>query len=161
METPVNRVVIDEYEAGADLPARAIAGLTRAELLAHPIPGTWSVQEVVLHLMDSDLVGSDRMKRVIAEPGSTLLAYDETRWVQNLGYDQADTKSACEVFRLNRKMTAAILRRLPDEAFQRTGTHTERGHETLEKLVKDYVVHLHHHLKFVAQKREKLGKPMV
>ena len=156
----MNRTLIDEYEAGADLPARAIAGLTREELLAHPIPGTWSVQEVVLHLMDSDLVGSDRMKRVIAEPGSTLLAYDETRWAASLGYDQADVKTACEVFRLNRQMTAAILRRLPDEAFQRTGTHTERGIETLEMLVKDYIAHLNHHLKFVVVKREKLGKPM-
>jgi hypothetical protein len=156
----VNRTLIDEYEAGADLPAQAMAGLTREELLAYPIPGTWSVQEVILHLMDSDLVGSDRMKRVIAEPGATLLAYDETRWVQSLGYDQADVKAACEVFRLNRKMTAAILRRLPDEAFQRTGTHTERGVETLEMLVKDYIGHLDHHLKFVVAKREKLGKPM-
>ena len=156
----MNRTLIDEYEAGADLPAQAIAGLTREELLAHPIPSTWSVQEVVMHLMDSDLVGSDRMKRVIAEPGATLLAYDETRWVQNLGYDHADTKTACEMFRLNRKITAAVLRRLPDEAFQRTGTHTERGVETLEMLVKDYITHLHHHLKFVVAKREKLGKPM-
>ena len=156
----MDRKLIDEYEAGADLPSRAIAGLTREQLLAHPVPGTWSVQEVVMHLMDSDLVGSDRMKRVIAEPGPTLLAYDETRWVQNLGYEHADTKSACEVFRLNRKMTAAILRRLPDAAFQRTGTHTERGVETLEMLVQDYIAHLNHHLKFVVAKREKLGKSM-
>ena len=83
----MDRTLIDRYEADGDLPAKAIAGLTRDELLAHPIPGTWSVQEVVMHLMDSDLVGSDRMKRVIAEPGSTLLAYDENRWVKHLGYE--------------------------------------------------------------------------
>jgi DinB superfamily len=156
----VDRALIDEYEAGADLPAKAIAGLTREELLAQPVPGTWSVQEVVVHLMDSDLVGSDRMKRVIAEPHPTLLAYDENLWIKHLGYDQADTQMACDVFRLNRKMTAAILRRLPDGAFERTGTHTERGVESLARLVKDYVEHLNHHLKFVREKRQKLGKPM-
>jgi len=64
------------------------------------------------------------------------------------------------VFRLNRKMTAAILRGLPDEAFGRTGTHTERGVESLERLVHDYIDHLHHHLKFVREKRVTLGKPL-
>ena len=156
----MDRTLIDRYEADGELPAQAIAGLTRDELLARPIPGTWSVQEVVMHLMDSDLVGSDRMKRVIAEPGSTLLAYDENKWVKHLGYDDSDVKAACDVFRLNRKMTAAILRRLPDEVFRQSGTHTERGVETLEVLVKDYIEHARHHMKFVREKRARLGKPM-
>jgi uncharacterized damage-inducible protein DinB len=156
----VNRDLVDQYEADGDLPSRAIAGLTPDELLARPIPGTWSVQEVVMHLMDSDLVGSDRMKRVIAEPSSTLLAYDENLWVKNLGYHDQDVTTACELFRLNRKMTAAILRRLPDAAFARQGNHTERGIESLEMLVEGYVEHARHHMKFVQEKRIKLGKPM-
>jgi hypothetical protein len=156
----VNRALIDQYEAGGDLPAKAVAGLTRDELLTRPVPGTWSVQEVVLHLMDSDLVGSDRMKRVIAEPGATLLAYDENRWVKHLGYDKLDPALACEVFRLNRKMTAAILRQLPDAVFTQTGNHTERGIESLELLVADYIGHLAHHMKFAREKRAKLGKSL-
>ena len=156
----MNRDLIEQYEADGHLPAQAIAGLTRDEMLAHPIPGTWSVQEVILHLMDSDLVGSDRMKRVMAEPNPTLLAYDENLWVKHLGYNGLDPALACEIFRLNRRMTAAMLRQQPDAAFARTGNHTERGIESLELLVKDYNEHLHHHLRFVRAKREKLGKPM-
>ena len=30
----------------------------------------------------------------------------------------------------------------------------------LVELVKDYIEHLHHHLRFVREKRAKLGKPM-
>jgi hypothetical protein len=156
----VNRALIDQYEADGELPTKAMAGLTRDEMLAHPIPGTWSVQEVILHLLDSDLVGSDRIKRVIAEPTPTLLAYDENLWIKHLGYNSLDAGTACEVFRLNRKITAAILRQLPDEAFRRTGNHTERGIESLQMLVEGYIEHLQHHLKFVRAKREKLGKPM-
>ena len=47
-----------------------------------------------MHLLDSDLVASDRMKRVIAEPNPTLLAYDENLWVKNLSYDQARPQSS-------------------------------------------------------------------
>jgi len=129
-------------------------------MLAAPTPGAWSVQEVILPLMDSDLVGSDRMKRVIAEPSPTLLAYDENLWVKHLGYDGLDPAMACELFRLNRKMTVTMLRQQPDTAFSRTGNHTERGIESLEVLVNGYIEHLHHHLQFVRAKREKLGKPM-
>jgi hypothetical protein len=156
----VNRSLIDQYEAGATLPAKAIDGLSKAELNALPIAGTWSVQQVILHLMDSDLVGSDRMKRVISEPNPTLYAYDENLWAKNLSYPQLDPKTAVEIFRLNRVMTASILRSVPDAAFARTGNHTERGVESLQVLVEGYIEHLAHHLKFVREKRIKLGKPM-
>jgi hypothetical protein len=154
----VDRTLIDRFEAGADLPAKAIAGLSRADLNAVPVPGMWSIQQVVLHLMDSDLVGADRMKRVIAEPNPTLLAYDENLFVKNLHYSELDPQLACEIFRLNRQMFASLLRLLPDEAFQRTGNHTERGRESLAQLVQIYVEHLEHHLKFVREKRVRLGK---
>jgi hypothetical protein len=156
----MDRTLIERYAAGAAVPAQAIAGLTEAELGARPVPGAWTIRQIVMHLYDSDLIGSDRMKRVIAEDEPTLLAYDETRFADRLFYDKQDLKTACEVFRLNRLLTAALLRNLPDEAFARAGTHTERGRETLEDLVKDYADHLDHHVKFLREKRRLLGKPL-
>jgi hypothetical protein len=154
----MNRKLIDQYEADGVIPAKAIQGLSTAELNAIPIPGKWSIQQVILHLLDSDLVGTDRMKRVIAEDKPTLLAYNETLFTKNLGYDRLDPALACEIFRLNRKMTAAILRNVPDAAFERNGNHTERGWETLAELVEGYIEHLHHHMKFIDEKRAKLEK---
>lgn len=156
----MDRTLIDRYAAGADVPGRAIQGLAPADLNAYPVPGTWSIQQIVLHLLDSDLVGSDRMKRVVAEENPTLRAYDETAFAKNLHYDKLDPALACETFRLNRLMTAAVLRLLPDVAFERAGMHTERGRETLGELVKTYVEHLDHHMKFVKDKRRLLGKPL-
>lgn len=156
----MDRALIERYVAGATGPAAALRGLTAEELNAFPVPGTWSVQQVVLHLMDSDLIGSDRMKRVIAEESPTLLAYDETAFSKRLFYETLDPWMACEIFRLNRLQTGAILRKLPDAAFARAGNHTERGRETLEELVKGYADHLDHHMKFVKEKRRALGKPL-
>ncbi len=156
----MNRELIDRYAEGADLPAKAIVGLDRGDLLAHPIPGTWSIQQIILHLMDSDLIGSDRMKRVAAEDRPSLIGYDESAFAALLGYEHLSVQTAVEIFRLNRELTAAILRRLPDSAFARVGRHSERGDETLEQLLGTYVEHLHHHLAFVRQKRSLLGKPL-
>jgi hypothetical protein len=155
----MDRAQIERYAAGATVPAGAVRGLSPQELNAFPVPGTWSIQQVILHLMDSDLIGSDRMKRVIAEDSPTLLAYNETAFSKRLYYETLDPVMACEVFRLNRLLTAAILRKLPDGAFARAGNHTERGHETLEDLVQGYADHLDHHMKFIKEKRRALGKP--
>jgi hypothetical protein len=156
----VNRELIEKYAAGADVPARAIEGLSREQLLAFPVPGTWSIQQIILHLMDSDLIAADRMKRVAAEDHPTLIGYNETAFAKNLAYEEVSAQDAAEIFRLNRRMTAELLRRLPDTAFKRTGLHNERGEVTLEQLVDTYTGHLDHHVKFLKEKRKLLGKPL-
>jgi uncharacterized damage-inducible protein DinB len=60
---------IDAYAGQADGLGKWIDGLTEDELSAHPVEGRWSVRELVVHMYDSELVGADRMKRVIAMQG--------------------------------------------------------------------------------------------
>ena len=155
----MDRTLIEKYAAGASVPGEAIRGLTAAELNAFPVPGTWSIQQIIIHLMDSDLIGSDRMKRVAAENAPPqLIGYDETAFAKNLHYEKLDPVQACEVFRINRLLTATVLRNLPDAAFARHGMHSERGRETLEELVESYTEHVDHHMKFIKEKRRLLGK---
>jgi hypothetical protein len=154
----MNRNSVEEYARGLGLIQYAIDGLTAAELASRPGPGDWSIAQVVIHLMDSDLVGADRMKRVIAEENPTLLAYDENKWAKHLFYEEQSLETAVTIFDLNRRQMAAILRRLDDAAFARSGRHTERGVETLAQLVNDYAEHLDHHLRFVYEKRQRLGR---
>lgn len=156
----MDRAVIEQYAKGAEEMTRAIGGLSREEMNAHPVAGTWSIQQIVMHMMDSDLIASDRMKRIIAEENPLIIGYDETRFAERLGYDQADAKTACQIFALNRQMTAAMLRALPDEAFNRSGVHNQAGKITLAQMVKGYHDHLQHHMKFLLQKRALLGKPL-
>ncbi len=155
----MDRTLIEKYAAGAEVPREAIEGLSTAELNGFPVPGTWSIQQIVLHLMDSDLIASDRMKRIIAEDSPTITAYDESAFSRRLHYDKLDVHLACETFRLNRLLTAQLLRTLPNADFERTGNHTERGRISLVDLVRSYTDHLTHHLKFIHQKRGLLGKP--
>ncbi len=150
--------LIQQYLAGADALGPAIAGLSADDLNAHPIPETWSIRQIVLHVMDADLVTSERMKRVIAEENPPLIGFDESAFARNLFYESLDVELAAELFAKNRRMTAEILRRLPESAFARYGTHSERGRVTLGELVLVMVGHLEHHLRFVAEKRRLLGK---
>src|SRR6185312_14269373 len=94
--------LIEEYQKGGDDLKMAVRRLERDDLIAHPIPETWSIQEIVIHLLDSDLVITDRMKRVIAEEKPSLLAFDENRWTKYLEYNQQSVEDALVIFEANR-----------------------------------------------------------
>src|SRR5437588_11077478 len=97
----MDRSLIDQYENGGEKLRQASRGLTREDLLAVPVPGTWSIQQIVLHLMDSDLIAADRMKRVIAEDNPTLIGFDETKFAKNLHYEEQSAADAATIFDLN------------------------------------------------------------
>lgn len=154
----MDRTMIERYAAGARVPLQWIEGLSREELNATPVAGKWSVQQVVLHVLDSDLIATHRMRRMVAEENPLLLAYDETLFAVNLFYERMEARRACELFALNREFTVEMLRMLPDAAFERTGVHNQRGKITLAQTVESYVRHVEHHGGFVAEKRRVLGK---
>lgn len=156
----MEREIIDRYEHGGEKLRQAVAGLTREDLHAFPVPGKWSIQQVVIHLLDSDLILAGRMKCVIAEDNPTLIGFDENKFVQRLHYEFQSAEDAVAVLALNRKIFAEVLRRLQPEDFSRKGTHNQRGVLTLAQLLEHAVEHLDHHLKFVYDKREQLGKLM-
>ncbi len=156
----MDRSAIEKIESGGDRLKASIKGLGEKELRAFPVPGTWSVQQIVIHLVDSDLVITDRIKRIIAEENPILQGVNETLWSNNLHYHEQSAEDAVALLTLNRRQIARVLRELPDSAFDRTGTHTDRGSMKLSEFVGFYEQHLVHHLKFIHEKREKLGKPI-
>jgi hypothetical protein len=150
--------LIDQFEQGGAKVKAAIAGLSREELLAAPVPGRWSTQQVVIHLQDSDAVAIDRMRRIAAEELPLIIAYDENLFVQNLFYDEQSAADAAELIDLGRRQWARALRKLPEAAFERAGIHSARGRVTLADQLEMYTKHLERHLEFVAEKRKALGK---
>lgn len=154
--------LLPHYVGQADALHHAVRGLSHANLVALPSKGdaslgTWTIKEVVVHVWHSDLAATHRMTRVAAEDKPLLIAYDESAFVRTLRYNEVDTHTVCELFKLNRLHTGEMLKRLPDEAFARTGVHNQRGTVSLGDLVGMYVQHVEHHLGFIARKRAALG----
>ncbi|MCG3124214.1 MAG: hypothetical protein GIKADHBN_02666 [Phycisphaerales bacterium] len=149
---------ITRFIGGADIVSKITAGLTRDELTAFPVPGSWSLQQLCVHLLDSDLIAVHRMKRIVAEEAPLLISYDETAFASGLFYHDLDIGRVAELFRLNRLHMGEILQRLPPDAFNRFGIHNQRGKVTLREMVDLYVHHVEHHLKFANEKLAKLGR---
>lgn len=153
--------LIDRFEYGGRLLMLAVEGLAPEQGRERVGPGTWSISEVVAHMLDSDLVGTERMKRVIAEENPTLQAYDENAWIDRLDSRSMPMDEAAALFAANRKWMARVLRNCTEADFARPGQHTEDGPKTLAKLLAGYVGHLDGHLRFLYGKRGALGAGVV
>jgi uncharacterized damage-inducible protein DinB len=156
----MNRNLIDHYQAGSDKLRRAVAGLSREQLQARPGPGAWSIQEVIVHLADSDAISIDRMKRIVAEDNPSLLYADESAYNDKLHPHEQDLADTLTLLEVGRRQWARVLRLLPDEAFERKGIHNRKGEVTLGQLVADYVTHVDDHLKFIHGKLANLGRTL-
>jgi uncharacterized damage-inducible protein DinB len=154
----MDRNLIEKFAASGEELTAALRGLTRADLLATPGPGAWSIQQLVIHLADSDAITIDRMKRILTEDNPPILNADETAYVRELHCDEQSAEDAALLFAVGRRQFARVLRKLPDAAFACAGTHNLRGKLTLGDLVAVCVGHLEHHLRFLHAKRERLGK---
>jgi uncharacterized damage-inducible protein DinB len=156
----MDRQLIEEYVACSGRLRQAVAGLSQEELTSRPGPGDWSILELVIHLTDSDCIAIDRMKRMLTEDEPPLLYADETAYVRQLATHEQSLEDALLLFEVGRRQFARVLRALPDEAFERRGLHNRRGVLTVGGTVKDYIKHVDDHLKFLAEKRGRLGKPL-
>ena len=149
--------LIEEYLTGAGLLRRAVSGMTRDQLLARPIPGEWSTQEVVCHVADYEPIYADRMKRVIALEEPELLKGDPQLFAARLAYDHRDIEEELAIIEWTRKQMVRILRMLTPVDFQRRGWHSRDGALTLEVLLQRITDHIPHHIRFIEEKRRAMA----
>ena len=149
--------LIEDYAAGPQRLREAVKGMSREQIVARPVAGKWSTLEVVCHIADFEIVGADRIKRVIAEQKPTLPDGDEKLFAARLSYHQRDLEEELHLIGAVRAQVTRILRTLSDDDFARIGNHTAAGELTLQQLVERGASHIQHHLKFIAEKRKALG----
>lgn len=149
--------LIEDYAAGAQLLRESVKGMSREQIVARPVAGKWSTLEVVCHIADFEIVGADRIKRVIAEDRPTLPDGDENVFASRLAYHQRDLEEELQAIGSIRAQVTRILRTLSDADFARVGNHTAAGPLTLQQLVERGANHIRHHLQFIAEKRKALG----
>ena len=145
------------YESGIDDLLSAVAGMTKEQVLARPVPGKWGTVECVGHLADTEVFFTDRIVRTIALDRPLLMSADEKLYIERLNYQGFDLGEQLALFTALRRHAARILKQQPPEAWGRTAVHSESGLVTLRQLVLQAVRHLRHHLPFIAEKRAALG----
>jgi hypothetical protein len=126
---------------------RLLKGVPAAKLRKQPVPGKWSIAEIVAHIADTELVGGFRIRLILGAPGTPITPFDQDVWVTALHYDKRDVLKSLEQFRALREANLALLKTLTREQWKQYGVHAERGPETVETIVSMFAGHDINHIK--------------
>jgi hypothetical protein len=111
-----------------------------------PAPERWTIHEIVVHIADSEANSYVRCRRILAEPGSTVLGYDEEKWARTLAYHDQSTDDALELFKWLRHKSYTLIRDLPATVWSNTVNHTEIGIMTMDDWLDIYERHIPEHI---------------
>jgi len=126
---------------------RLLKGLRAAKARKRPAPGKWSINEIVAHLADTELVVGFRLRMILGEPGVPIQAFDQDEWVKALHYEKRDLRQSCAQYRAFREANVALLKTLTPEQWKHHGLHAERGEETIETIARMIAGHDINHMK--------------
>jgi hypothetical protein len=121
-------------------------GQPASKLRKRPAPDKWSVQEIVAHLADTEIVGGWRIRLILGSPGTPILAFDQDTWATCGHYHKRDPRKCVEQFRVLREANLALLKSLTPEQWKHHGMHSERGPETVEHIVRMFAGHDLNHI---------------
>jgi hypothetical protein len=126
--------------------AKLMKRASPARLRKRPAPEKWSPAEIIAHLADVEIVIGWRVRSILGAPGTPIQAFDQDAWVTTGHYAKRDTRKSLEQFRVLRDTNLALYKTLSPEQWKHHGMHSERGEETLEKIVRMMAGHDVNHL---------------
>jgi uncharacterized damage-inducible protein DinB len=138
--------LIKEYALGYAMLRDAVEGLTEEELRFKPAPDKWSIHQILIHVTDSEISSTSRLKKVLAEDEPTLISFDQDAWANNLGYDLMDREQYLLLFKLLRSSMQTILDNLTSEQSERVGVYVDQGRFTFKQLMEYRIEHVRNHL---------------
>jgi hypothetical protein len=106
----------------------------------------WSIHEIVVHITDSEANSFVRCRRLIAEPGSAVLGYDENVWAKALNYEEQSTDEAIELFKWLRRASYNLIKDRADSVAGNVIHHSENGPMTFDDWLDTYERHIPDHV---------------
>jgi hypothetical protein len=138
---------IEQYGRGFSLLEAALADVPREAWSFKPSPDDWSVHEIIVHMGDSESMAALRARKLIVEPGSTLMGYEEARWAGALNYLDQDVDVSLGIIKNARLSTYRLLKAQPDEVFAHSVKHQEYSEPyTFDKWLDIYARHIPDHI---------------
>lgn len=125
---------------------RLIKGVPSSKLRKRPAPDKWSVNEILAHLSETEIVGGFRMRLILGATGTPIVAFDQDAWVVSGHYQKRDARESLEQFRVLREGNLRLLKSLKPEQWKHYGMHAERGQETIERIAGMFAGHDLNHI---------------
>ncbi|MGM0780234.1 MAG: DinB family protein [Bacillota bacterium] len=140
------QALIEEYSRGFTMLRESLSALSEEEIRYNPGKDKWSIHQIIIHITDSELVATHRMKKVLSEPEPLLPAPDQDAWASSLVYEQLDREQYLLLFKMLRSSMLPIIHNLTAEQLQRIAVYPDGARLTFKDLLEFRVGHIRGHL---------------
>ncbi len=142
---------IDQLETTPNILRLLAAGLSEAQALAKPSALSWSVAEIIAHLVHTERhVYQSRVQHIIFRGTAIVPSYDVKRFEAEGAYSGVNLKDGIASLADLRSESTQRLRRLKGSDFSRRATHESVGEFTLADLIYEWAAHDIGHIRQVA-----------
>ena len=122
-----------------------------------PAPNKWSTKEILGHLIDSSINNTVRFVKGQFQGNLIFQGYQQNEWVHAQNYQDAEWNYLIDLWKLNNLQIIRIVEYIPADVLSKMYTEHNfeniSGHAlpkgttaSLEYFIKDYYVHMKHHL---------------
>jgi len=136
------REMAERYRDSTEVFLTLVHSLTESDLDASDQEG-WTPRQVIHHVADSEAQSYARLRRLVAEPGTTIQGYDEAKWAENkdLNYKVVEVSHSIEVIAAVRRSSYLLLQRLSADTLNNAGVHSESGAYSVLDWISTYTRH--------------------
>jgi hypothetical protein len=127
--------------------AGLLKGKSKKQLRTRPEPDKWSVTEVAAHLADAEVAIGWRYRQILSTNGVSIQGYNQDTWAATFDYAHRDPKQSLESFAALRAANVALLKSVPRKLWENYGMHSERGKESVARVVSMVAGHDLNHLR--------------
>lgn len=112
---------IVNYEQTAVKIRHIVEGLSEQLLTWKPGQGKWSIHEIVGHLVDSNIVNSYRIRKIISEPTTPIVTFAHEEWTSEQQFGETALTEMLDVYDAITRYNAILLKKLTEEQWQMFG----------------------------------------
>lgn len=146
LEEAMTERIANDLEAVVSTAAPGLRALGEDRAALKPDAATWSIKEVLGHLIDS--AANNHQRFVRAQQGGELVlpGYAQDHWVSAQAYQERSWVEIVQLWEAYNRHLAHVIRAIPAAALRVTCRIGDNAPATLAFIVEDYLTHMRHHL---------------
>jgi len=125
---------------------RVLGRASRRRLGRRPARREWSATEVLGHLLDAEVTLAFRIRKLAAEPGGVIVAWDQEKWTDGLRHQRGDARTLLDAYAALRAANVDQIRRLTPAQRSAAGRHHEYGRLRVNEMLEHWAEHDLNHL---------------
>lgn len=145
---------IELYGKGFLQLTEALKQFPKEMWLFKPSPDRWSIHEIIIHIADSEANAYVKCRKLIAEPGKPISAYDQDKWSAAFHYLDQSTEEALELFRRLRLLSYKLIKALPEPIWVKSVSSQENETFALDDWLEIYEQHIPGHIRQMKKRHD-------